>query len=193
MRRTVSFFSFLVTGLTLYASPAMADAGVPMIFLGLPFAVCVLIPVILIECFTYSKILKVEFKKTIKPTAISNLVSTLLGYPLSWLILLALEFTTTGGFAPNISTAMGKVIAVTLQAAWLMPFESELHWMIPVAGLIGLIPAFFLSIFIEKWILKKFFWKDLPNLNRASWLANFYSYLLLILILLVILVTHLSD
>jgi hypothetical protein len=193
MIRAVKTIPFVFTILFLFTSPAVADAGIPMIFFGLPFAIFVLIPVILIECFTYSKRLKIEFKITIKPVATSNLVSTLLGYPLSWLILLALELATTWGFPPNISGVIGKITAVTLQAAWLMPFESELHWMIPIAGLVGLIPAFFLSVFIEKWILQKYFWSDLPNLGTANWRANVYSYLLLVLILLTVLINRLGG
>lgn len=177
----------VISSVLLWANIAVADAGVPMIFLGAPFALSVLIPVMAIECLVYSKTLQLSFSQTLKPTIFSNIASTILGYPLSWLLLLGLEFATTGGFAPNISTVLGKIIAVTLQAAWLIPFENELYWMIPVAGLVGLIPAFFLSVLIEKWVLKKFFWKELPELKSAAWKANSYSYLMLVLILLGIL------
>jgi hypothetical protein len=50
---------------------------------------------------------------------------------------------------------MGKVLAVTWQAPWLIPYEEDLNWMIPVAGLVLLIPFFFASWWSEYFVSKK--------------------------------------
>jgi hypothetical protein len=143
MKRKSVLSLSLVATLILYSHVAIADVGVPMIFLGFPFAALVLVLVILIECWVYSKRLNFGFTQKLKPVAAANLVSTLVGYPLSWALLLGLEFITTRGSAMGLSSVGGKVIAVTLQAAWLIPYEGDLKWMVPTAGLVGLIPAFF--------------------------------------------------
>ena len=49
---------------------------------------------------------------------------------------------TGGGRAFGIDSSWQRVFAVTVQAAWLIPYESELNWMVPLAAIVLLVPFF---------------------------------------------------
>jgi len=136
-------------------SAATANAGVPMIFLAMPALGLSIIPIIIIEAIFLGKKLELDISRAFKITTISNLVSTIVGIPLTWLLLVLIQMLAGGGGAFGLDTTMGKVLSVTLQAAWLIPYESDLHWMIPVAGLVLLVPFFFASWWSEYFVSKK--------------------------------------
>jgi len=136
-------------------SIASANAGVPMIFLIMPALGLSIVPIIFIEAIYLSKKLELNFYSAAKTTTISNLVSTVVGVPLTWLFLVLIQIFAGGGGAFGLDTVLGKVLSVTFQAAWLIPYESDLHWMIPVAGLVLLIPFFFASWWSEYLVSKK--------------------------------------
>ena len=180
----------LILGISLFLFPCIvfADAGVPMVFLGFPFMLAVFIPVCALEIYILSRAMNLAPKFVSKPVIIANSVSTLFGYPLSWLFLLLVEEITTGGKVLQFSDFWNSVGSVTLQAAWLIPYESDLYWMVPVAGIVGLLPAYFISVWLEFLVLKKvsvkniiFHKKDVRNANLAS-----YAFLLLILVIILI-------
>ena len=83
--------------------------------------------------------------------------------------------------------AWTRLKAVTLQAAWLIPYESELHWMVPVAGMVGLVPAFFISVWMERLVLKRFSFGEMQFPIRGIWRANMWSYAFLLVLLLLML------
>ncbi len=134
---------------------ALANAGVPMIFLAMPALGLSILPIIMIEAMYLCKKIKIDKLQSVTVTAISNLVSTIVGIPLTWLLLVLIEMLFGGGRAFGLETTLDKVLSVTLQAAWLISYESDLHWMIPVAGIILLFPFFFASWWSEYFVLKK--------------------------------------
>ena len=134
---------------------AHANAGVPMLFVAMPAFAFSIIPIIIIEAIYLSKKLKLSRKAAGKTVTLSNLVSTVVGIPLTWGFLVVVQMVTGGGAAYGIDTFMGKVISVTWQAPWLIPYESELYWMIPVAGMVLLVPFFFASWWSEYLVSKK--------------------------------------
>lgn len=159
---------------------ASANAGVPMIFLAMPALGLSIIPIIIIEAIFLRKKLELAVPRAFKVTTISNLVSTLVGIPLTWLLLVLIQMLAGGGGAFGIDTTLGKVLSVTLQAAWLIPYESDLHWMIPVAGLVLLVPFFFASWWSEYFVSKKML-KE-PSAQRVKIAvrnANIITYALL--------------
>jgi len=87
---------------------------------------------------------------------------------------------TGGGGAYGIDSVIGKVLAVTWQAPWLIPYEEDINWMIPVAGLVLLIPFFFTSWWSEYFVSKKIN-KTLPSLSIREKVrnANLITYSLL--------------
>ena len=133
----------------------MANAGVPMIFLVMPAFALSIVPIIAIEAIYLSNKLELPISSSIKTTTISNLISTVVGVPLTWLLLLLIQILAGGGGAFGLDTTMGKVLSVTFQAAWLIPYESDLYWMIPTAGVLLLIPFFFVSWWSEYYVSMK--------------------------------------
>jgi hypothetical protein len=170
----LAFLAFLIPGI------AYANAGVPMLFLAMPAFLLSLLPIIAIETIYLSKGLKLPLGQSLKTVSISNAASTIIGIPLTWFLLVLVQMVTGGGGAYGINTVMGKVLAVTWQAPWLIPYEEDLNWMIPVAGLVLLIPFFFASWWSEYFVSKKLN-KSLPSLFISGKVrnANLITYSLL--------------
>ncbi len=164
------------------AAPAVAyaNAGVPMLFLAMPAFLISLAPIIAIETQYISKSLGLPIGQSLKTVSLSNVASTIIGIPLAWFLLVVIQVVTGGGSAYGVDSVMGKILAVTWQAPWLIPYEEDLNWMIPVAGLVLLIPFFFISWWSE-YIVSKSLNKTLPP--RAIWRkvrnANLITYSLL--------------
>jgi len=159
---------------------ASANAGVPMIFLVMPVLGLSIIPIIIIEAIFLSKKLELAVASAFKVTTISNLVSTLVGIPLTWLLLVLIQMLAGGGGAFGLDTTLGKVLSVSLQAAWLIPYESDLHWMIPAAGLVLLVPFFFASWWSEYFVSKKILKEhSAQSVKIAVRNANIITYTLL--------------
>ena len=152
-----------------------------MLFLVMPALGFSLIPIVLIEAVYLQKSLSLNFRNAITGSILANAVSTLLGVPLTWFGLVALQLVTGGGGAYGLDTTLGKVGAVTWQAAWLIPYESDLHWMVPVAGTVLLIPFFFVSWWVEYLICKRrFTTANSVVVKRAVRNANLITYGLLL-------------
>jgi hypothetical protein len=118
--------------------------------------------------------------QSLKTVSISNVTSTVIGIPLTWFLLVLAQMVTGGGGAYGIDSVTGKILAVTWQAPWLIPYEEDLNWMIPAAGLVLLIPFFFASWWSEYFVSKKLN-KTLPskNIKRKVRNANLITYSLL--------------
>ncbi len=161
-------------------SAASANAGVPMIFLVMPALGVSIIPIILIEGIYLSKTLELSAFRALRTTTFSNLASTLVGIPLTWLLLVLIQMFAGGGGAFGLDTTLGKVLSVTLQAAWLIPYESELHWMIPIAGLVLLVPFYFVSWW-SKYLVSRMILKDhtAQRIKAEVRNANIITYTLL--------------
>jgi hypothetical protein len=159
---------------------ARADIGVPMIFVTLPYMIIALVPVILLETIVLARKLGVAPKFVVKTVSIANTVSTIIGIPITWFLLVVVEIVTGGGAAYGIDTFRQRFLAVTWQAPWLIPYDSELHWMIPAATLVLLAPFFFASWLIESKVAGRFL-KEYPEgaVRRGMLAANGLSYLLL--------------
>ena len=161
---------------------AYADVGVPMLAITMPAFFLALIPVIFIEAYVFKRA-GFPFKWSLKWNAIANVVTTIIGIPLTWALLVVLEMNSVGGGCQeSVSTLPQKIYDVITRAPWLCPFESELHWMVPTASLILLIPFFFISWKIESLIIRK---RNKPLdqslINKTSLRANLTSYALLAL------------
>lgn len=148
-----------------------------MLFLTLPAMTIALIPIILLEAFLARRYLKLPFRRLIKICGITNLVSTFVGVPLTWFVLVFLEIITGGDGAHGIDTPLQKFLAVTWQAPWLIPYESDLGWMIPAAYLILLVPFYFASWWIEFLVARRLLREvDKGLLRRTIGKVNFVSY-----------------
>lgn len=168
--------------LCLIACPftANANAGVPMLFLAMPALLMSLLPIIIIESVYYGQRLSLSFGQSLKTVSLSNLASTLVGVPVTWFLLLGIQIATGGGSAYGVDSNVDKVLAVTWQAPWLIPYEEDLNWMVPVAGLVLLFPFYFTSWWSEYWVAKKVN-ASLPKTNIKYTVrnANRITYVLL--------------
>jgi hypothetical protein len=137
-----------------FAIPLYADAGIPMIMLTYPAMLILLIPVILVEAYVCRNLLGLTKWEALKSSALANGISTILGIPLAWGILLALGFVTyslsdvhmiaRSGLSP-IAQIVGGLLAFP---TWLGPVHNG-SWIIPGAVLMLLVPFFFASWGIE--------------------------------------------
>jgi len=164
----------------LFSGAASADAGVPMLFLTLPAMIIALVPVIAVESIVVGRLLGTTAISKAKSVAIANVASTLIGLPLTWVALVAVQLVSGGGSAYGLVTPTQKLLAVTWQAPWLIPYEGDLYWMVPAASLFLLVPFFFASYFVEALIVVGLNNK-LPRVQvrSAVFRANIVSYLLL--------------
>jgi hypothetical protein len=124
------------------------NIGVPMIMPTMYFMVVALIPIVLLESWYVSRTLLTRFSGTAGPIAFANIFSTVVGVPLTWLLLFGIQMMT-GEASYGIQGFAGKILAVTVQAPWVQPFGAGELWMFHLAALFLLIPFFFATWFIE--------------------------------------------
>ncbi len=168
---------FIFLGLS---TPALANAGVPMIMLLWPFFWCALIPIILVEWLVLKKDLPALLPKRLFYVAsMANLFSVLLGIPLAWLTQLGIQLATGGsGFLP-LDNMWSILLVATLHTAWIVPYQGALDFLIPTAFMVLLIPCFFFSYWLEKIVaLKLLRESSYPKevIKKAVWRANKWSY-----------------
>jgi len=160
-----------------FVTPAYADIGLPMIFITVPNMLLAIIPVIGLESYILLKKLKLTPKRSLLTSTVVNVASTFIGIPVAWFILALLQIVTGGGRAYGMNTLTQKILSVTWQAPWLIPYESSYYWMVPAALCFLLIPFFFISWLIE-YILAKRILSDISSqeVKKAVFTANLASY-----------------
>jgi hypothetical protein len=168
----------------LFSPKLYANAGIPMIVIIWPIFWLSFIPIVFLEVYVLRKFFKETALKSIMYfTFLANFISTLVGIPIVWINLVLVEFGFGGGpthshFPPFLRYLCG----VTLQAPWLMPYESQLYWMIPVAFMFLLVPFFFVSVVIERLIIERFVTYNVLLIKTAVIKANIISYAFLFLL-----------
>ena len=124
-----------------------------MIALTFPLMLMLLIPVIVIEGLLCKKWLGLTNWEAMKSNAVSNLVSTLVGIPLAWAIMLGLQFGAMASVERShfldSDSPLATAVALLLNSAWIPPAEGSNVWWIPAAILVLLVPFFFASYGIE--------------------------------------------
>lgn len=165
-----------------------------MIVIGLPFVLLMLIPVILIETWIFKKETGEKIRTSWKDIAAANVISTIAGYPLAWLLQFVVQLglmlfipTVIGDKVPQINNPVLQSLSFIFGAAWLMPVESQFWWMIPCAGMVSLVPAYFISVFIEFKVIQRRSPRNFSATKRAVSRANIGSYFFLIFLMLSIL------
>lgn len=157
--------------------PVIANAGIPMIALQMPFMVFALIPIILIEGYLIAKMIQSKPGRIFGATISANLVSTFLGVPIAWGFMLLINMITTGGSGGFGGSLPIKILGTILAASWLAPFENDLYWMIPFAMMVLLIPSFVVSVYSERWIFYLIYRHvERSLIKRSLFRANFATY-----------------
>lgn len=131
--------------------PLLADAGLPMIFVTWPAMMKALIPIIAIEALFIQRRTHGPIGKTFWRSAVANAVSTVVGLPITWMALVALEMFA--GLALSRmdldKSVIGKVVGFIIYSPWVMPQPGAL-WVVPLAVLVLLVPFYFISVWIER-------------------------------------------
>jgi len=175
-----------------YASPALADAGLPMLMIVWPGLIIALIPIVALESYCLRSMLKLPFIKSLKLMTIANLESTIIGIPVTWVLLVFIEIivsfagVTIFKSVTEIPEVLSYIFIITLGAPWIAPFtETQAYWIIPAASLFLLIPFYFVTWYVEYRCLKKRIKKTKPAaLSRVVRNINLISYGLLGIIVL---------
>ena len=139
----------------------LADAGVPMIFITLPGMVLLLLPIIGAEAALIIRRTSLRKGKVIWATAAANVVSTILGIPLTWGVLFLCEMGLFEGLAHSTrlghsswNSPLERVVGTILSAPWLAPVGDSGSWTVPLAAMVLLIPFFFVSVWVEQRVVE---------------------------------------
>lgn len=169
--------------LTVAPTAARADIGLPMIAVTFPAMLVALVPVIWIEAHYGLRRLGLPYRQALGVSAAANAVSTVIGIPIIWGVLAMLQTISGGDTAYGLRTFSAKLLAVTWQAPWLMPYQDDLRWMVPAAALCLLVPFFFASVSIEYQVARRMLSTTARDRVRAAvWRANLLSYVLLVVL-----------
>ena len=137
--------------------------GILVLFFGFPYVFINLELVVAIEAFMLHHLLHktADPKRLWKAVFVANLVTTLVGYPIA-------------------AALMGLFPFIGLNIGWLVPFENvqEMTSYIAISLILTLIPAYFLSVWIEGKIIRKRFPEREITL-KVIFLTNLASYTLL--------------
>jgi hypothetical protein len=163
------------------------DIGIPMIFIQWPLMFGALVPVIILEALVIRRWLRLPLRSVMLGVAKANVFSTLVGIPLAWLVMFVFEIVTIFPFALaatkwkwEFDSPVCVVFRGIVAAAWVLPEDAYLHWMVPVAVTVLLIPCFFLSVFLERRsCLRTWRAMDPGSVRRGVLVANLASYSLL--------------
>ncbi len=152
-----------------------------------------LVPIVFIEAYVVSAALHVSLKEVFAPVTVANLVSTLLGIPVTWFLLALLQIasvfvlgTITSGIIPSTD-----LFALTLGAPWVYPGHDNEKWIVLGAMLFLLIPYGLASWAIEYMVVKAMFARkqgvndSLKQIKFAVGKANLISYCLLAIFVIV--------
>ena len=169
-----------------------------MIFPAMFLMILALGPIVFIEAFALRS-LNLSLERTVVSAAAANFASTIIGIPLTWALLYALQLAT-GFISLPPGTFADTLLGVTLRAPWAQVSTPELEWTIYTAGMFLLIPFFFASWAVEYQVVKKIAARELikvpdaaAKIKRAVRNANIYSYALLAAFILVMMVIKLAK
>ena len=161
MNRSARLLAAISLTILLLTGSAQANVGAPMLAVVWPCAWVLLIPIILVEALVAMRVLKQDFRAGLKTAGKANLISTFVGIPVTWILLLLIELMFWwAGTAWDFSLPVKKTLAVTVQSPWLDPWESEFYWMVPAASAVLCVPFFFMSVWVENRVARRFFGKE---------------------------------
>lgn len=162
----------------------LTNVGIPMIAFAWSGMIYLIIPVILIEYAVSCWLLRRDsvFERLASLT-LANVVTTLFGWGLVWFLLHVCVVSWPFRSA-DVSQPIHAFLAILSNSIWIPPYSSYetagIGWLLTLGMAILLIPFFFTSVFLERWIL----YLCMPQtprseIRRFSWWCHFWSYLFL--------------
>jgi uncharacterized protein len=145
----------------------LANIGLPMVAVYLPFAWFALVPIILIEAGYGTRRYRVSFRRALLAQGIANGFSSVVGIPMTWFAIVLVQVAVApGGIGP----------------AWLLPDPS--WWSIALAIAVLTIVFYFMSVATEGFVVACFF-REVPRQTIRRWIiqSNAITYVLLLALL----------
>jgi hypothetical protein len=169
----------------------LADIGIPMIFIQWPLMLGALIPVIIVEALLIRRWIPLSYRDAFIGVTKANLLSTLAGFPLAWLAMFAVEMgiMLPLGLAADkwhwhfLDSPFFQIVGFPLSVAWLGPAGDEAYWLVPLAAALLLIPSFYVSVWLERFICRRA-WpsSDAAAVRLGVYRANLASYVVLFIL-----------
>jgi hypothetical protein len=132
----------------------LLNVGLPMLIVAWPIFWISLVPVVAIEAFLARSALGLDTKAAFALSARVNLISTLIGVPLTWVALLAIEMLAGMSFnALHLDGPLWNAVYFVFLAPWI--YGTEDSDLVYLAFLILLIPFCIMSIFVESKIASR--------------------------------------
>jgi hypothetical protein len=163
----------------------LANAGIPMIFVQYPLMIKALVPVVIVEALLIRRWVHLSYRDAFMGVTTANLLSTLAGFPLAWVAMFAIEVA----FMEPLGLAADKwhwhffyspFFQVVVGMAWIGPVDQAGYWLVPLAAALLLIPSFFVSVLLERFICRLAWTSaDPAALRRGVFRANLASYIVL--------------
>lgn len=175
----------LLVATVVLATPALAeaDAGVPMIVLVWPGFWLLLLPIVVLEGSVARRVFQMPWKGALKLSAEANLVSTLVGIPLTWLVLFIVEMLAAGGTWVGFQAAgvselpkWAEYMLMLLSAPWV---GGEEPWIVPAAAIWLSVFFFLTSVWIERRVVARRTSLPATQVRTWSWQANILSYIVI--------------
>jgi hypothetical protein len=162
-----------------FASPALANAGTPMLALAWPAYWIALLPMIVVQALILRRLLKINWPRALKVTTFGTLWSTFLGVPMVWFMLLAVELLVGVVMGALHASRSWDYILFPLMAAWLGPTQNA--WVVYAAFAVLAVPFCAVAILIEGRVAAVMLVELPTNQVRAAiWRATMWSYVLVV-------------
>jgi hypothetical protein len=168
----------------------LADVGIPMIFVQWPLMIGALIPVIIVEALLIRRWVQLSYRDAFIGTTKANLLSTLAGFPLAWLAMFVVEMAVLYPVSIaaekwhwNFDSPFFQIVGFVVGMAWLGPAEPEDYWLVPLAAALLLVPSFYVSVWLERFVCRRA-WpsSDAAAVRLGVYRANLASYAVLFIL-----------
>jgi hypothetical protein len=168
--------------------PMFANAGLPMLCVGMPFLAAFLPAIVLIEALLYWRALRVSWSQAWRGSFEANMWSTFLGLPLAWIVWVfaghtSVDLVQSSGLV-TLDDFLGSYtvgfLFLVATSGWLYPSPAIGEVLLLGAGMVLLLPAYLVSYLYEARYLQRE-WPELDarQVYRQVWLAHVVTYGLL--------------
>ncbi|HEY9714669.1 MAG TPA: hypothetical protein V6C72_14475, partial [Chroococcales cyanobacterium] len=174
-------FSFLI-----FSQPAWAD-GVPIGVVMMAPMWSSLVMVIPLHALLAMHMLELSSSQCWRLSVVACCYSTIIAIPVTWIglvVLMAVVWLLMSIFGgQSLLDRLSTLAIFLLSIPWVCGPEPDLHWMIPTAEVLLLIPFFFVSIWTENLVGRRLFTAQSPEaILHWAWTANSVSYAILVLL-----------
>ncbi len=175
----------------------LLNVALPLMYLDLrALALFFLVPIVIVEAAVVRRMAGIPWFRCLGPVAVANAATTLLGYPLGWLLMRGVRAVTGssfyGGTPFNFPWDLG--LNAAFYDTWLsMSMSWPAMLLVYAVSLLLLVLACIVSIWVETWICAAMLGNSGSRLPLAVRKANLLSYAFLGLLLLALAVNNLAQ